>query len=79
MDKILIVEDDWDLNRGIAQRLRKEGYMTFSAYSISEAEQNLLQETEDFSLVLLDVNLPDGEGFSLLPWMKKIQILTTVI
>lgn len=75
MDKILIVEDDWDLNHGIAQRLLKEGYMTFCAYSISEAKQNLLQKTEqetgDFSLVLLDVNLPDGEGFSLLPWMKK--------
>lgn len=57
--RILVVEDDRALNTGISFALRKEGYMVSSAYTLKEAKRCLEQKT---NLVLLDVNLPDGDG-----------------
>lgn len=56
---ILIVEDDEALNSGIAFALSREGYRTCSAYSLKEAASQLKQRVD---LVLLDINLPDGDG-----------------
>ena len=64
MEQILVVEDDWELNHGICWQLQKEAYDTTAAYCIAKAQTLLRKET--FRLVLLDVNLPDGEGFSVL-------------
>lgn len=69
--KILIIEDDWELNRGIAYALEKEKYTTCSAHSLQEAKNVYL--TEKPELVLLDVNLPDGEGFAFCEWIKDKQ------
>ena len=68
MQKILIVEDDRELNRTICYALKKEGYDIYSAYSVCEAKA--IYRQEKMELILLDVNLPDGEGFSLCRWMK---------
>ena len=59
--KILLVEDDWELGEGITWMLEKEGFLPFTAHSIGEARK--LFEERGAELVLLDVNLPDGEGF----------------
>lgn len=64
-----MVEDDWELNEGICYALRKEGYFISSAHSLEEARKEYLAHTP--TLVLLDVNLPDGEGFSFCGWMKE--------
>ena len=56
---ILIIEDDKALNDGIAFALKKEGYITHSAHSLSEAEKSLSRK---MNLILLDRNLPDGDG-----------------
>lgn len=56
---ILIVEDDRTLNNGIAFALEKEGYTVHKAYSLREAEKMLGQKV---NLILLDINLPDGDG-----------------
>lgn len=69
--KILIIEDDWGLNRGIAYALEKESYTVCSAHSLREAKDIYLAGKPD--LVLLDVNLPDGEGFAFCEWMKGKQ------
>ena len=55
----MVVEDDRALNEGIAFALRGEGYLTNSAYSLREAREKL---EERMHLVLLDINLPDGDG-----------------
>lgn len=55
--KILIVEDDKVLNKGIALSLQAE--QTLQAYNIAQARE-LLDKTVDF--IILDVNLPDGSG-----------------
>lgn len=69
MQTILIVEDDWELNHGIAHKLQKEGYAASGAHSLAEAKARLAERAP--SLLLLDVNLPDGEGFALMEWMRK--------
>lgn len=55
--KILIVEDDKALNKGIALSLQTQ--QTVQAYNIAQARE-LLDAAVD--LILLDVNLPDGSG-----------------
>ena len=57
--RILVVEDDRALNEGIVFALRREGYLTNSAYSLREAREKL---EERMHLVLLDINLPDSES-----------------
>ena len=39
MQRILIVEDDWEMNQGICYILREEGYDTVSAHSIAEGKE----------------------------------------
>lgn len=69
MTNVLITEDDRELNRTICYALKKEGYKVCQAYTIREAKNIFLMER--IHLVLLDVNLPDGEGFSLCRWIKE--------
>ncbi|MDO4170038.1 MAG: response regulator transcription factor [Lachnospiraceae bacterium] len=69
MKRILVIEDDWNLNQGICYALQKEKYALCSAHSIKEAKE--IYQKEDIDLILLDVNLPDGEGFSFCKWVKK--------
>lgn len=71
--KLLVVEDDRNLNRGICFALAKEGYMTVSAFSLKEAKIKLLDK--DIEMLLLDLNLPDGDGISFFRELKdKITI-----
>jgi DNA-binding response OmpR family regulator len=58
---ILLVEDDEALHRGIQFTLQQEGYTVFSAYNLEEAR--VLLRDNDIHLLLLDVQLPDGNGF----------------
>lgn len=55
----MVIEDDRALNEGIAFALRREGYLTRSTYSLREAREKL---EEQMNLILLDINLPDGDG-----------------
>ncbi|MCQ4635243.1 response regulator transcription factor [Anaerovorax odorimutans] len=61
MSKILIIEDDRTLNEGIAMTLEGPEMNIARAGSIKEAKR--LMEQGLFDLILLDVNLPDGNGF----------------
>lgn len=58
--KLLIVEDDRKLNDGIALALRGDRYTFSQCRTIADARKVMAQE--DISLMLLDVNLPDGNG-----------------
>ena len=61
MKKILIVEDDRELNEGIAFHIKKTGYQPIQTYDLRTAGLMFREEKPD--LILLDVCLPDGEGF----------------
>lgn len=58
--KLLIIEDDVALAQGIAMILEDEGYQTVIASSLKEGKDWLKKES--FQLLILDVNLPDGNG-----------------
>ena len=60
MPKILIVEDDLSLNRGVSFALKREGYDVISAFSVKEARLEI--ERDDIDFLLLDITLPDGNG-----------------
>lgn len=68
MQKILIVEDDRDLNASLSYALEKQKYSVASVFSISQAKKIYVKEAPH--LVLMDINLPDGEGFELCRWIK---------
>lgn len=61
--KILLVEDNDAIIMGLEYLLTQEGYQVVTARSVGEAEVFLARE--DCSLVLLDIALPDGNGFEL--------------
>lgn len=63
MTKVLIIEDDKALNKGVAFALKREGYEILSAYNKAEGKQMILNNKIDF--LLLDINLPDGNGLDL--------------
>ncbi|MEE1442593.1 MAG: response regulator transcription factor [Blautia sp.] len=63
MKKIIVVEDDLALSTGLCFELDTEGYVSMPAYNCQKARQLLLDG--EIGLVLLDVNLPDGNGFDL--------------
>ena len=59
--KILVLEDDLALSAGLCFELDSAGYLTVAAYNCQKARQ--LLKGDYFDLALLDVNLPDGNGF----------------
>lgn len=69
MAKILLVEDDGQIASYLGELLRAEGFDTQIAGSKKEASECLLIQA--FDLVLLDVSLPDGNGFSICAEIKK--------
>lgn len=61
MSKIMIIEDDEILNAGLCYNLQKRELEPVPAYTLSDARKRLAGDS--FDLILLDVNLPDGDGF----------------
>ena len=71
---ILIIDDDKILNSSIRDILIAYGFSNLtSAYDI-ESSLNMI-ETEQFDLFLLDIMLPDGDGYTLAKHIRKKAIL----
>lgn len=69
MKKILIVEDDSALAGGLCRALGEELIGTESCRNICGARQKLMESS--YSLMILDVNLPDGNGLDFLKEVKE--------
>ena len=68
--KILVVDDDVALNNSIREILSVSGFTKiYSAYSISEGIESFVNNPID--LIILDVMLPDGEGYLLAKYVRK--------
>ena len=77
MKKILIIEDNTEINHMIADALKKAGYECTQAFSGTEAL--LYYERENFSLVLMDMMLPGLCGDELFPKMKAIKDVPVIV
>ena len=77
MKHILVVEDDSFLNKMVTYNLSADGYDVISASNVKTATQAL--NSREFDLVLLDINLSDGNGFELCKLIKPQHPDTIVI
>ncbi|MBN8652937.1 MAG: response regulator transcription factor [Cytophagales bacterium] len=66
--KVLIVEDERELAKSIVQYLRQESYVCEVAYSAQQATEKIV--LHDYDCILLDINLPDGNGLTVLEALK---------
>lgn len=66
--KLLIIEDDAGLSRGISFAFEQDGWTVLAAQTLKEAE--MLLEKENPEALILDLNLPDGDGID---FCKKVR------
>lgn len=67
--KILLLEDDVSLIDGLTYSLHKNGYTVDVAQTVKKAYEYLRKET--YSLLLLDVTLPDGNGMDVCGFVRE--------
>lgn len=69
--KVLIVEDEKELNTLLTVFFAKSAEQVTSALNKFQAEEELLMQ--QFDVILLDITLPDGNGLELIPIIKNTQ------
>lgn len=69
MRKILLVEDSESIAKGLQFSLEQEGYSVEITDSSKYAKEQVLKEKYD--LIILDISLPDGNGFEVCEFIKK--------
>ena len=76
--RLLVVEDDKDLNKQIVSALEGAGYAVDSAF---DGEEGLfLGETEPYDAIILDLGLPKKDGISVLStWRSREQKIPVLI
>lgn len=67
--RILIVEDDKDLNRQLSEAMIEAGYVVDSAYDGEEG--HFLGDTEPYDAVILDIGLPQMDGISVVERWRR--------
>lgn len=73
MARLLIVEDDKAINELMVRTLSVNGHQCLAAYTGGEALLMIKKETVD--LILLDINLPDMDGFRLKKRLPEIPVI----
>ena len=63
MEQLLIIEDDIGLNQGLSKALKADSRQIISCRNLKTAKEQLLCGSA--SLILLDINLPDGSGLDM--------------
>lgn len=76
MQRLVIVEDDRDLNRGLCLALKNEEMDIVSCLDLGQARQALEQAAD---LLLLDVNLPDGSGLEFLQELRQSSAIPIIL
>jgi two-component system KDP operon response regulator KdpE len=74
--KILIVEDDPDIRKGMSVRLKASGYDTFVASDVVTSVMMARKHAPD--LIILDLGLPAGDGFLVIERLKIVPALALI-
>jgi len=75
--KILVLEDEENVGATLVERLQREGYQVDWAKSARQAEGYVM--AGQYNLALVDVGLPDGDGFDVVENLNKKQENCAVI
>ncbi len=67
-NKILLLEDDVSLIDGLTYSLKKNGFIIDVVQTAAEAYEHL--KSDSYNLLLLDITLPDGNGFDVCNWVR---------
>lgn len=70
MAKILLLEDDESLNRGVSLKLQREGYEVLSALGVTQAVK-MFRENE-VSLIISDITMEDGNGLEFCREIRRV-------
>lgn len=68
MEKIILIEDDENLSRGIESYLSKNDFKVETCKNFEEAR---IKINNSFDLAILDINLPDRDGINLLNILRE--------
>jgi len=80
-EQILLVEDDAMIASGLIYALEQEGYMVTHCSSV-ESVKKIIPSANDFDLAILDMQLPDGNGFDVRELLRNTEtaiIFLTVV
>ncbi|PIY80339.1 MAG: DNA-binding response regulator [Candidatus Pacebacteria bacterium CG_4_10_14_0_8_um_filter_42_14] len=75
--KILAIEDDRELATNLKLSLQKEGFVVDTSRSKEDGLTNI--EVNEYDCVVLDINLPDGNGFEILKELRNSKNKTPII
>jgi DNA-binding response OmpR family regulator len=75
--KLLIIEDDKTLAENLGQTLNQDGFVVDLAATLDEAEYQV--GVNEYDCLILDIGLPDGDGFQLLESLREQKVQTPVI
>ena len=76
MKQIFLVEDDKEIAKNLTRLLREEGFSVTCASAKKEAQA--LLESQKFDLSLVDISLPDGNGFAVCTEIKQTQDIPVI-
>ncbi len=74
MRQIVIIEDDIALNHGIAMALKGDEFIVHQCFKLGD-----FQNGEKADLIILDINLPDGNGFDFLKKFRRTSNVPVII
>lgn len=77
LTRIVVVEDDKKMNEGIRLALKQENYIFTACRTLAEARDAL--HTQKTDLMLLDVNLPDGNGIDFLREIRREYCMPVIL
>jgi len=77
MKKILVIEDDLEINSLITKYLQREGYSTYAVFNGIDAVEYIRKQ--DFQLVILDLMLPKMDGQKVLQEIRKNHTMPVII
>lgn len=69
MKKLLLVEDNESILKGLTYSLEQENFKVDVATNVNTAKENLA--SNEYDLIILDIMLPDGNGFELCKYIKE--------
>jgi DNA-binding response OmpR family regulator len=76
-ERILVVDDDRQLTSFLERFLSKQGYQV--SVAATATQMGLMMEHQEFDLIVLDIGLPDGDGFEVTREIRKSSELPIVV